>query len=172
MDHVVCHQWRHDAPAVCFMTAYCNDMLAVAAYSAPPSPFDSHAHLLHGVVHANGFGHLARVNGREGGSQQLSGMDRHSSTTTALSAYKFTVMSSHTLRFSRSCVLSNRSELSVCTLSKLSRWHLWCPHAASPPQSFHTSDSGASAVLMTLCLFNMTVAAPRPHGAMCMQVSS
>ncbi|KAL6576136.1 hypothetical protein OROHE_000607 [Orobanche hederae] len=30
-------------------------------------------HLLHGVVHANGYGHLLRVNGREGGSRVLSG---------------------------------------------------------------------------------------------------
>ncbi|KAI4310848.1 hypothetical protein MLD38_035796 [Melastoma candidum] len=30
-------------------------------------------HLLHGVVHSNGFGHLLRVNGREGGSRILSG---------------------------------------------------------------------------------------------------
>ncbi|XP_027087399.1 PHD finger protein At1g33420-like [Coffea arabica] len=30
-------------------------------------------HLLHGVVHANGFGHLLRVNGRESGSRLLSG---------------------------------------------------------------------------------------------------
>lgn len=30
-------------------------------------------HLLHGVVHGNGFGHLLRVNGREGGSRFLSG---------------------------------------------------------------------------------------------------
>ncbi|PWA79611.1 RING/FYVE/PHD zinc finger superfamily protein [Artemisia annua] len=30
-------------------------------------------HLLHGVIHANGHGHLLRVNGREGGSQVLSG---------------------------------------------------------------------------------------------------
>lgn len=30
-------------------------------------------HLLHGVVHTNGFGHLLRVNGREGGSRFLSG---------------------------------------------------------------------------------------------------
>lgn len=30
-------------------------------------------HLLHGVVHANGYGHLLRVNGREGGSMFLSG---------------------------------------------------------------------------------------------------
>lgn len=30
-------------------------------------------HLLHGVVHANGYGHLLRVNGREGGSRVLPG---------------------------------------------------------------------------------------------------
>ncbi|XP_042495195.1 PHD finger protein At1g33420-like [Macadamia integrifolia] len=32
-------------------------------------------HLLHGVVHSNGYGHLLRVNGREGGSRFLSGCD-------------------------------------------------------------------------------------------------
>ncbi|KAJ6857907.1 hypothetical protein NC652_040431 [Populus alba x Populus x berolinensis] len=31
-------------------------------------------HLLHGVIHANGFGHLLRVNGKEGGSRVLSGV--------------------------------------------------------------------------------------------------
>lgn len=30
-------------------------------------------HLLHGLVHSNGYGHLLRVNGREGGSRFLSG---------------------------------------------------------------------------------------------------
>uniref|UniRef100_A0A6P3YWD0 PHD finger protein At1g33420-like n=1 Tax=Ziziphus jujuba TaxID=326968 RepID=A0A6P3YWD0_ZIZJJ len=30
-------------------------------------------HLLHGVVHSNGYGHLLRINGREGGSRVLSG---------------------------------------------------------------------------------------------------
>lgn len=30
-------------------------------------------HLLHAVVHSNGYGHLLRVNGREGGSRILSG---------------------------------------------------------------------------------------------------
>lgn len=34
---------------------------------------DSTTHLLHGVIHANGYGHLLRVNGREGGSRLLSG---------------------------------------------------------------------------------------------------
>lgn len=31
------------------------------------------SHLLHGVVHSNGYGHLLRVNGKEGGSRVLSG---------------------------------------------------------------------------------------------------
>lgn len=30
-------------------------------------------HLLQGVVHSNGYGHLLRINGREGGSKFLSG---------------------------------------------------------------------------------------------------
>ncbi|KAE8662810.1 PHD finger protein [Hibiscus syriacus] len=30
-------------------------------------------HLLHGVIHSNGYGHLLRINGREGGSRVLSG---------------------------------------------------------------------------------------------------
>ncbi|XP_072999032.1 PHD finger protein At1g33420-like isoform X1 [Typha latifolia] len=33
------------------------------------------SHLLHAVVHANGYGHLLRVNGREGGSKYLTGRD-------------------------------------------------------------------------------------------------
>eukprot|EP00245_Coleochaete_scutata_P015406 TRINITY_DN685_c0_g1_i2.p1 TRINITY_DN685_c0_g1~~TRINITY_DN685_c0_g1_i2.p1 ORF type:complete len:665 (-),score=100.26 TRINITY_DN685_c0_g1_i2:423-2336(-) len=32
-------------------------------------------HVLHGVIHSNGFGHLLRINGREGGSNVLSGKD-------------------------------------------------------------------------------------------------
>lgn len=35
--------------------------------------FTSKHHLLHGVLHLNGFGHLCRVNGREGGSSKYSG---------------------------------------------------------------------------------------------------
>ncbi|XP_078441648.1 RING/FYVE/PHD zinc finger superfamily protein [Wolffia australiana] len=33
------------------------------------------SHLLHGVVHSNGYGHLLRINGREGGSRVLTGSD-------------------------------------------------------------------------------------------------
>lgn len=37
------------------------------------SAFESSAHLLHGIVHMNGFGHLLRINGLEGGSVRLTG---------------------------------------------------------------------------------------------------
>lgn len=36
---------------------------------------EDNTHLLHGVVHANGYGHLLTLNGREGGSKLLSGSD-------------------------------------------------------------------------------------------------
>lgn len=35
--------------------------------------FDLQTHLLHGLIHCNGFGHLIRINGFEGGSAYLSG---------------------------------------------------------------------------------------------------
>jgi hypothetical protein len=47
---------------------------ATASYTAPASMLDSQSHLLHGILHANGFGHLLRINGLEGGSTVLSGM--------------------------------------------------------------------------------------------------
>ncbi|CAN1841886.1 PHD finger protein At1g33420 [Linum perenne] len=52
-------------------------------------------HLLHGVVHSNGFGHLLRVNGKEGGSQALTGthiMNFWDRLCTALSVRKVSVM--------------------------------------------------------------------------------
>ncbi|XP_077249673.1 RING/FYVE/PHD zinc finger superfamily protein [Tasmannia lanceolata] len=52
-------------------------------------------HLLHGVVHTNGYGHLLRVNGREGGSKFLSGcdiMDFWDRLCKALRVRKVTVM--------------------------------------------------------------------------------
>ena len=54
------------------LPAAANDELA-AAFTAPPSVLDSSDHLLHGVVHVNGFGHLLRINGLEGGSKLLTG---------------------------------------------------------------------------------------------------
>jgi hypothetical protein len=46
---------------------------AASPYTAPASVFDAQSHLLHGVLHANGFGHLLRINGLEGGSKELTG---------------------------------------------------------------------------------------------------
>lgn len=37
------------------------------------SQFEDNSHILHGVIHSNGFGHLLRVNGREGGSNTITG---------------------------------------------------------------------------------------------------
>jgi hypothetical protein len=45
-------------------------------YNAAASIFESQDHLLHGVLHANGFGHLLRMNGAQGGSKKLIGVDQ------------------------------------------------------------------------------------------------
>ena len=45
----------------------------VSPYNAPSTIFDSSKHRLHGILHSNGFGHLLRINGREGGSQSHTG---------------------------------------------------------------------------------------------------
>ena len=47
---------------------------AGSPFVAPVSIFDSTVHLLHGVLHGNGFGHLLRINGLEGGSENVTGM--------------------------------------------------------------------------------------------------
>lgn len=39
------------------------------------SQFEDNTHLLHGVIHSNGYGHLLTLNGKEGGSKFLSGSD-------------------------------------------------------------------------------------------------
>ncbi|KAL2635890.1 hypothetical protein R1flu_007369 [Riccia fluitans] len=56
---------------------------------------EARTHLLHGLVHSNGYGHLLRVNGREGGSQTLSGrelMDLWDRLCKMLRARKVSVM--------------------------------------------------------------------------------
>lgn len=42
-------------------------------YNAAASVFESQDHLLHGVLHLNGYGHLLRMNGSQGGSRRLIG---------------------------------------------------------------------------------------------------
>jgi hypothetical protein len=44
-----------------------------SAYNAEDSVFESKDHLLHGMLHLNGFGHLLRMNGSQGGSKRLIG---------------------------------------------------------------------------------------------------
>eukprot|EP00878_Enallax_costatus_P021234 GHUV01022476.1.p1 GENE.GHUV01022476.1~~GHUV01022476.1.p1 ORF type:complete len:195 (+),score=37.80 GHUV01022476.1:346-930(+) len=43
-------------------------------YNAAASVFESQDHLLHGVLHSNGYGHLLRMNGSQGGSRRLIGV--------------------------------------------------------------------------------------------------
>lgn len=42
-------------------------------FTAPTTMFDSTTHFLHGAIHSNGYGHLLRMNGKDGGCQKLSG---------------------------------------------------------------------------------------------------
>lgn len=42
-------------------------------FNAAASVFESKDHLLHGMLHLNGFGHLLRMNGSQGGSRRLIG---------------------------------------------------------------------------------------------------
>ncbi|XP_020214399.1 PHD finger protein At1g33420 [Cajanus cajan] len=56
---------------------------------------EDNTHLLHGVVHSNGYGHLLTLNGREGGSKLLSGsdiMDFWDRLCAAISVRKVSVM--------------------------------------------------------------------------------
>ncbi|KAK9799749.1 hypothetical protein WJX73_009158 [Symbiochloris irregularis] len=52
--------WQHHPPSA-------------DSFTSPNLLLESHSHLLHGVIHMNGFGHLLRINGLEGGSPQLTG---------------------------------------------------------------------------------------------------
>lgn len=45
----------------------------MSAFNAAESVFESKDHLLHGMLHLNGFGHLLRMNGSQGGSRRLIG---------------------------------------------------------------------------------------------------
>lgn len=59
------------------------------------SQLDDPRHLLHGIVHENGFGHLVRINGHEGGSTILTGyqlMDFWDSLCRYLRVRKVSVM--------------------------------------------------------------------------------
>ncbi|KAJ4840879.1 hypothetical protein Tsubulata_010374 [Turnera subulata] len=56
--------------------------------------FDLQSHLLHGLIHCNGFGHLLCINGKEGGSKYLHGreiMDLWDRICSNLRARKITV---------------------------------------------------------------------------------
>lgn len=74
-------------------------------------------HLLHAVVHSNGFGHLLRVNGREGGSRFLSGchiMDFWDRLCKALGVRKVSVMD-----------VSKKFEMEYRLLHAVTKGHPW-----------------------------------------------
>ncbi|GAV72006.1 PHD domain-containing protein [Cephalotus follicularis] len=59
------------------------------------SQFEDNTHLLHGVIHSNGYGHLLTLNGREGGSKVISGchiINFWDRLCTVLAVRKVTVM--------------------------------------------------------------------------------
>ncbi|KAJ7527944.1 hypothetical protein O6H91_16G077100 [Diphasiastrum complanatum] len=61
----------------------CNDPIPAPLYNCSAcgeeavqgSVLDLQSHLLHGVIHCNGYGHLLRINGREKGSKFVSGRE-------------------------------------------------------------------------------------------------
>ncbi|KAF6146540.1 hypothetical protein GIB67_008826, partial [Kingdonia uniflora] len=65
------------------------------------SVYDFHSHLLHGLIHCNGYGHLLCINGLEGGSEFLCGreiMDLWDRLCTTLRTRKITVEDSSVKR--------------------------------------------------------------------------
>ncbi|RDX67891.1 PHD finger protein, partial [Mucuna pruriens] len=78
---------------------------------------EDNTHLLHGVVHANGYGHLLTLNGREGGSKLLSGsdiMDFWDRLCAAISVRKVSVMD-----------LSKKFGLEYRLLHAVTKGHSW-----------------------------------------------
>ncbi|XP_022718188.1 PHD finger protein At1g33420 isoform X2 [Durio zibethinus] len=81
------------------------------------SQFQDNTHLLHGIVHSNGYGHLLIVNGREGGSNRLSGfqiMNFWDRLCTTLSVRKVTVMD-----------VSKKYGMEYRLLHAITRGHSW-----------------------------------------------
>ncbi|XP_010278538.1 PREDICTED: PHD finger protein MALE MEIOCYTE DEATH 1-like [Nelumbo nucifera] len=93
-DHCRCVGWSHH-----FVSKRRYHMIIPedAEWSKPleGNVFDLHTHLLHGLIHCNGFGHLLCLNGVEGGSKYLCGreiMDLWDRICTTLRARKITVV--------------------------------------------------------------------------------
>ncbi|ONK56714.1 uncharacterized protein A4U43_C10F11970 [Asparagus officinalis] len=72
MSFFVCLLQEFDLPR-CMSCKY--EMTAADFDEWAYRQLEDSSHLLHGVVHANGYGHLLRINGREGGSKHLTGCD-------------------------------------------------------------------------------------------------
>ncbi|KAK1310935.1 PHD finger protein [Acorus calamus] len=68
-----CRSMLHNSDLRCLVCSY--EMSTDDVQNWVYLQLEDSTHVLHGVVHSNGFGHLLRVNGREGGSKFLSGFD-------------------------------------------------------------------------------------------------
>ncbi|XP_009587240.1 PHD finger protein At1g33420-like [Nicotiana tabacum] len=78
---------------------------------------EDNSHLLHAVIHSNGYGHLLRVNGREGGSRLLSGnniMNFWDRLCKVIGARKISVMD-----------VSKKYGLELRLLHSLTKGHPW-----------------------------------------------
>jgi hypothetical protein len=74
----VAGSWWHVWPHLVNVVLRCPSCNHVGLSRDDPEDWDyvqleSPRHLLHGIVHENGFGHLVRINGREGGSSVMTG---------------------------------------------------------------------------------------------------
>lgn len=102
---------------------------------------DDTTHLLHGVVHINGYGHLLRVNGREGGSRVLSGC--------------------HIMDFwDRLCKILGVRKVSVMDVSKKYGLEFRLLHAITKGHPWYGDwgyEFGAGSFALTIDAYNMAV---------------
>merc|ERR1712176_978107 len=72
-DHCKCIGWNHHPVSRARYHFILTNGPPIQNEADPFMILDKSAHLLHGVLHSNGYGHLLRINGREAGSRTFSG---------------------------------------------------------------------------------------------------
>lgn len=99
-------------------------------FVAAENMFYSKSHLLHGVFHMNGFGHLCRVNGREGGSSMYSGTELMRVWDELCSVLRTRMVSVEDV--------SNKLTMELRILLPLSYGNTWYAFVSSWPVTEHT----------------------------------
>lgn len=132
---------------------------------------EDNTHLLHGVVHANGYGHLLTLNGREGGSKLLSGSDimgfwdrlcaaisvRFESLNFLTFCFK---LSLPIFLFSKTCVIYLSRKVSVMDLSKKFGLEYRLLHAVTNGHSWYGNwdyEFGTGSYALTQDAYKMAV---------------